>query len=203
MCRPGYHNPLTKHSKEACQNLILGKPTTALLCGMNQQDNNSIVLDSRESNSMLKNKKQFISFVPKEEDVILANGSSIRFLGSGTIHIKLSHFFLKRNNCLLIPKLSINLLIMNTFTGANYSVIKGTSAKRVSVMSKDKKIIIDGSFESGNFIFHQNKIHAFNVSLSTPSTISLHQSSGHPSLEYFKKCIQTEIFHLLIVPPVT
>ncbi|MBW0579998.1 hypothetical protein O181_119713 [Austropuccinia psidii MF-1] len=166
-CRPGYHNPLTKHSKAECQNLKLGKPTTALLCGMNQQDKSSIVLDSRASNSMFNNKKHFISFVPKEEEVILSNGSSIKSLGSGTIHIELSHCFLKINNCLLIPQLEINFLSMNTFIPENYSVTKGISTKSFVVASKDNKIIIDGSFESGNFIVHQRKIHAFKVSLSS------------------------------------
>ncbi|MBW0465493.1 hypothetical protein O181_005208 [Austropuccinia psidii MF-1] len=186
-CKPGYHNPLTKHSEAECQNLKLGKPATALLCGMNQQDRNSIVLDSGASNSMFNDKKHFISFTPKEEEVILANGSSIKSLGSGTIRIELYHYFLKTNNCLLIPQLAINLLSINTFIAANYSVTKGISAKSFVVTSKANKVIINGSFESGNFIIHQNKIHAFNVSLSTPSTTVLHQSSGHPSLEYFKK----------------
>ncbi|MBW0568061.1 hypothetical protein O181_107776 [Austropuccinia psidii MF-1] len=149
---------------------------------MNQQDRNSIVLDSGASNSMFNDKKHFISFTSKEEEVILANGSSIKSLGSGTIRIELSHCFLKINNCLLIPQLEINLLSMNTFIAANYSVKKGISAKSFVVPSKANKVIIDGSFESGNFIIHQIKIHAFNVSLPTPSTTVLHQSSGHPSL---------------------
>ncbi|MBW0461117.1 hypothetical protein O181_000832 [Austropuccinia psidii MF-1] len=186
-CKPGYHNPLTKNSEEECRNLNLSKPTTALLCGINQQDRNSIILDSGASNSMFNNKRHFISFIPKEEEVILADGSSIKSLGSGTIRIELSHCFLKINNCLLIPQLAINLLSMNTFIAANYSVTKGISAKSFVVTSKDNKVIIDGSFESGNFIIHQSKINAFRVSLSTPNTTVLHQSSGHPSLEYFKK----------------
>ncbi|MBW0467431.1 hypothetical protein O181_007146 [Austropuccinia psidii MF-1] len=150
---------------------------------MNQQDRNLILLDSGASNSMFNDKKHFISFTPKEEEVILADGSSIKSLGSGTIRIELSHCFLKIHNCLLIPQLAINLLSMNTFIVVNYSVTKGISAKIFVVTSKANKVIIDGSFESGNFIFHQNKVHKFNVSLSTPSTTVLHQSSGHPSLE--------------------
>ncbi|MBW0471096.1 hypothetical protein O181_010811 [Austropuccinia psidii MF-1] len=185
--KPGYHNPLTKHSEAECQNLKFGKLTTALLCGMNQQDRNSIVLDSGVSNSMFNDKKHFISFTSKEEEVILANGSSIKSLGSGTICIERSHCIPKINNFLLIPQLEINLLSMNTFIAPNYSVTKGISAKSFVVTSKANKVIINGSFESGNFSIHQNKIHTFNVSLSTPSTNVLHQSSGHPSLEYFKK----------------
>ncbi|MBW0535660.1 hypothetical protein O181_075375 [Austropuccinia psidii MF-1] len=90
-CRPRYHNPLTKHSEAECQNLKLGKPTTSLLCSMNQKDKNFILLDSGASNSMFNVKKRFISFVPKEEEVILADGSSIKSLRSGTICIELSH----------------------------------------------------------------------------------------------------------------
>ncbi|MBW0519907.1 hypothetical protein O181_059622 [Austropuccinia psidii MF-1] len=150
-------------------------------------DRNSIVLDSGASNGIFNDEKNFISFIPKEEEVILADGSSIKYLGSGTIHIELSHFFLRIDNCLLIPQLAINLLRMNTFIVANYSVTKGISTESFVVTGKDNKVIIDGSFESGNFIIHQNKIHAFKFSLSTPSTTVLHQSSGHPSLEYFKK----------------
>ncbi|MBW0514724.1 hypothetical protein O181_054439 [Austropuccinia psidii MF-1] len=186
-CRRGYHNPLTKHFEAECQNLKLGKPTTALLCGINQQDRDSIIIDSGASNSMFNDEKHFISFIPKEEEVSLTNGSSIKYLGSGTICIELSHCFLKINNCLLIPQLEINLLSMNTFIVANYSVTKEISAKSFVVTSKDGKNIINGSFESGNFVIHQNKIQAFKVSLSTPSTTVLHQLSGHPSLEYFKK----------------
>ncbi|MBW0559634.1 hypothetical protein O181_099349 [Austropuccinia psidii MF-1] len=136
---------------------------------------------------MFNDKKYFISFTPKEEEVILADGSSITSLGSGTICIELSHCFLKINNCLLIAQWAIKLLRMNTFIAANYSVTKGISAKSFVVTSKANKVIINESFESGNFIIHQNKIHAFNVSLSTPSTTVLHQSSGHPSLEYSKQ----------------
>ncbi|MBW0497485.1 hypothetical protein O181_037200 [Austropuccinia psidii MF-1] len=186
-CRLGYHNPLTKHSEAECQNLKLGKPTTSLLCVINQQDIDSIILDSGASNSMFNNEKHFISFIPKEEEVILADGSSIKSLGSGTICIELSHFFLKINNCLLIPQLAIILLSMNTFIAANYSITKGISSKRFVVTTKDNKVIINGSFEIGNLIIHQNKVHAFKFSLSTPSTTVLHQLSGHPSLEYFKK----------------
>ncbi|MBW0498789.1 hypothetical protein O181_038504 [Austropuccinia psidii MF-1] len=186
-CRPSYHNPLTKHSKEECQNLKLGKPTTALLCRMNQQDKNSILLDTGASNSKFNEKKHFISFVPKEEEIILANCSSIKSLGSGTIHIELSHCFLKINNCLVIPQPEINLLSMNTFIAENYSVTKGISAKSFVVTSKDNKIMIDGSFEGGNFIVHQNKVHACKVLLSTSNITIPNQSSGHPSLDYFKK----------------
>ncbi|MBW0536054.1 hypothetical protein O181_075769, partial [Austropuccinia psidii MF-1] len=31
-CKPGYHNPLTKHSEDECRNLKKGKLTTALIC---------------------------------------------------------------------------------------------------------------------------------------------------------------------------
>ncbi|MBW0534005.1 hypothetical protein O181_073720 [Austropuccinia psidii MF-1] len=47
--RPGYHNPLTKHSEAECRNLKLGKPTTSLLCAINQQDRYFIILDSGAS----------------------------------------------------------------------------------------------------------------------------------------------------------
>ncbi|MBW0483501.1 hypothetical protein O181_023216 [Austropuccinia psidii MF-1] len=177
----------TRVSQSPHQNLKFGKPTTFVLCGMNQQDRNSIVLDSGASNSMFNDKKHFISFTSKEEEVILADGSSIKSLGSGTIRIELSHCFLKINNGLLIPQLAIKLLSMNTLIGANHSVTKEISAKTFVVTSKAKKVIINGSLESVNFIIHQNKIPPFNISLSTSSTTLLHQSSGHPSLEYFKK----------------
>ncbi|MBW0587333.1 hypothetical protein O181_127048 [Austropuccinia psidii MF-1] len=31
-CKPGYHNPLTKHSDDKCRNLKKGKPTTTPIC---------------------------------------------------------------------------------------------------------------------------------------------------------------------------
>ncbi|MBW0497130.1 hypothetical protein O181_036845 [Austropuccinia psidii MF-1] len=142
--RPGYYNTLTKTSEAECLNLKIGKPTTALLCGMNQKDKNSIVLDSVKSNSISNNRKNFISFVPKEEEIIHSDGSSIKSLGSGP------------------------------------------SSKSFIATSKENRIIVDRSFESGNFIIHE-KIHAFNFLLPTPSNTTIHQSSEHPSLGYFKR----------------
>ncbi|MBW0553869.1 hypothetical protein O181_093584 [Austropuccinia psidii MF-1] len=151
ICKPGYHNPLTKHSEDECRNLKKGKPTTALICCEKEATRNSIVLDSGASNSMFNDSKYFIDFSPREDEVILADGSSIKTLGTGTIHLDLPYSYLKIRNC------------------------------------PNQKVIIEGSLESGNFVVTQNKATAFAVDSTSQTIMRLHQASGHPSYEYFKR----------------
>ncbi|MBW0479251.1 hypothetical protein O181_018966 [Austropuccinia psidii MF-1] len=186
-CKPGYHNPLTKHSEDECRNLKKGKSTTALICCEKEATQNSIVLDSGASNSMFNDSKYFIDFSPREDEVILADGSSIKTLGTGTIHLDLPHSYLKIRNCLLIPQLSVNLLSMATFIQANHSVRKSTLPKSFKVIGPNQEVIIEGSLESGNFVVTQNKATAFAVDSISQTTMHLHQASGHPSYEYFKR----------------
>ncbi|MBW0488546.1 hypothetical protein O181_028261 [Austropuccinia psidii MF-1] len=77
------------------------------------------------SNNMLNDKKHFISFGPKEEEVTLSDGSSIKSAGFGPIQIELPHLYLKIKNLLFIHQLSINSLQMNPFIDTNYSVTLG------------------------------------------------------------------------------
>ncbi|MBW0587334.1 hypothetical protein O181_127049 [Austropuccinia psidii MF-1] len=136
---------------------------------------------------MFNDAKYFINCSPREDKVILADGSSIRTLGTRTIHLDLPHSYLKIQNCLLIPQLLVNLLRMATFIQGNHTVQKSTSPKSFEVIGPNHEVVIDEILESGNFVFTQNKATAFSVN-STPQTITcLHQASGHPSYEYFKR----------------
>ncbi|MBW0570070.1 hypothetical protein O181_109785 [Austropuccinia psidii MF-1] len=190
MCRPVFHNPLTKHLESKCRNLKLGKPTTAFLCSPSEQDRSSIILDSGASNSMFNDQKYFITFFPKEEEVLLADGSKIKTLGSGTIKIELPHMYTKIKNCLLIPQLSVNLLSLNSFINANYTVKKASNPKCFEVLNTEGNLILDGSYKRGNFFIFQQKPNAYNITLPSTKIISLHQAYGHPSIDYFKKMSQ-------------
>ncbi|MBW0526863.1 hypothetical protein O181_066578 [Austropuccinia psidii MF-1] len=154
-CKPGYHNPLTKHSEDECRNLKKVKPTTSLICCDKETSGNSIVLDSGASNSMFNDSKYFIDFSPREDKVILADGSSIKTLGTGTI--RKSHH----------TKINLTKIIRSN--------------------RPNHEVIIEGSLESGNFVVTQNKPTAFAVDSTSQTIMRLHQASGHPLYEYFKR----------------
>ncbi|MBW0520021.1 hypothetical protein O181_059736 [Austropuccinia psidii MF-1] len=135
---------------------------------------------------MFNDAKYFINFSPREDKVILADGSSIKTLGTGTIHLDLPHSYLKIKTFLLIPQLLVNLLSMATFIQANHTVQRSTSPKSFKVIGPNHKVVIDRSLESGNFVVTQNKGIEFAVNSTSKIIIHLHQASGHPSYEYFK-----------------
>ncbi|MBW0477724.1 hypothetical protein O181_017439 [Austropuccinia psidii MF-1] len=136
---------------------------------------------------MLNDSKYFIDFSPREEKVMLADGSSIKTLGTGTIHLDLPHSYLKIRNFSLIPQLSVNLLSMATFIQANHTVQKSTSPKSFEAIGPNHEVIIEGSLESGNFFVTQNKATTFAVNSSSQTIMRLHQASGHPLYKYFKQ----------------
>ncbi|MBW0464530.1 hypothetical protein O181_004245 [Austropuccinia psidii MF-1] len=189
-CRPGFHNTLTQHPESKCRNLKLGKPTALLVCSPTKQDQNSIVLDSGASNRMFNNQTYFITFFPKEEEVLLADGYKIKTLGSGTTRIELPHMYLNIRNSHLIPQLSVNLLSPNSFINANYTVKKASNLKCFKVLNTKVNLILNGTYEIGNFVIFQQKPNAYNVTLPSTKIITLHQAYGHPSIDYFKKMSQ-------------
>ncbi|MBW0469027.1 hypothetical protein O181_008742 [Austropuccinia psidii MF-1] len=136
---------------------------------------------------MFNDAKYFINFSPREDEVILADGSSIKTLGTGTIHLDLPHSYLKIKNGLLIPQLSVNLLSMATFIQANHTIRKSTSSKSFEVIGPNHEIVIEGSLESGNFVVTQIKATAFSVNFTSQIIMRLQQASGHPSYKYFKQ----------------
>ncbi|MBW0493305.1 hypothetical protein O181_033020 [Austropuccinia psidii MF-1] len=146
---------------------------------------------------MFNDSKYFMDFSPREDKVILEDGSSINTLGTGTIHSDLPHSYLKIRNCLLIPQLSVNLLSMATFIQAKHTVQKSSSPKSFEVMGPNQEVIIEGSFESGSFVVTQNKATDFAVDSTSQTIMRLHQDSGHPLYEYFKQMYQNRQIPLL------
>ncbi|MBW0546401.1 hypothetical protein O181_086116 [Austropuccinia psidii MF-1] len=109
---------------------------------------------------MFNNQKHFITFFPKEEEVLLSDGSKIKTLGSGTIKIELPHMYLKIRNCLLIPQPSANLLSLSSFINANYTFKKASDPKFFKVLNTEGNLILNGSSKSGNFVIFQQKPNA-------------------------------------------
>ncbi|MBW0536164.1 hypothetical protein O181_075879 [Austropuccinia psidii MF-1] len=104
--------------------------------------------------------------------------------------IELPHMYLKIRNCLLIPQLSVNLLSLNSFIDANYTVKKASNPKCFKVLNTEGNLVLNGSYESGNFVIFQQKPNAYNVTLPSTKIIALHQAYGNPSIGYFKKMSQ-------------
>ncbi|MBW0530775.1 hypothetical protein O181_070490 [Austropuccinia psidii MF-1] len=112
-CAPRWHNPLTRHDKSEC-NILIGdknttrnqKPIKSLIESTNKLNHNSIILDSGATTSMFNNPKIFTKISKLTQTIELADGSTILASGTGTVQIRLSHYFLDISDCLLVENLS-------------------------------------------------------------------------------------------------
>ncbi|MBW0517417.1 hypothetical protein O181_057132 [Austropuccinia psidii MF-1] len=134
---------------------------------------------------MVNQLKIFQSIEMKDKEIKLADGSIIKALGCGTIQLKFQNIILTFSNMLYIPSPATNLISMTTFLRAHH-IIKLLNKDKFEVIDKDMKQIVTGSLASGNLtLYYMPKV--LTTSAIPGSILTLHQTSGHLSLEYFRK----------------
>lgn len=194
-CLNGFHKPLTKHSKSACNQLqwknnarIVKIMVSAFTTSISE-----IVLDSGASASIFKSPSYFTTpsylttLSPTNKNVYLANGKQIKATGKGTVFLILPLMKLSLQNCLLVSSLATNLLCMGTFLQKKHTIALGGDNK-FQVKNNLSNIFMAGTFHSGNFVIHQGQHAALNTSTLTPSKLmTLHEPTRHPSIDYLSR----------------
>ncbi|MBW0505941.1 hypothetical protein O181_045656 [Austropuccinia psidii MF-1] len=91
---------------------------------------------------------------------------------------------------------------MATFLKTHHS-IKLLNTHKFEVINQEMKQVITGSLASGSLNLSYS-LKALAISTASRNLVTLHQAPGHPSLEYFAKCSQTNTFlnyNALRAPP--
>ncbi|MBW0473475.1 hypothetical protein O181_013190 [Austropuccinia psidii MF-1] len=129
----------------------------------------------------------FTEFEDSERIILLANGSQIAAKGIGTVKIELPHSYLKIEKTLYCPDLSNCLLIMGSLL-KNHYILQPCNDKKFKITDQSNRTILDGDYSSSTLIIKQLQLSSTSHAKSTPKQIlTLHQSSGHPSFDYFAK----------------
>ncbi|MBW0498232.1 hypothetical protein O181_037947 [Austropuccinia psidii MF-1] len=190
-CAPGWHNPLTKHKEEDCSFLKPKgvKPTVALNTQTKQNKSQAIILDSGVTDSMFNHMSYFNEFKDSTRAILLANGSQITAKGIGTVKIKLPHSYLEINETLYCPDLSNCLFSMGSLL-KNHYILQPLNDNSLKITDQSNRTILDGDYSSGALIVKQFQPSSTSYDNTTPNRlVTLHQSSGHPSFDYFTKII--------------
>ncbi|MBW0575626.1 hypothetical protein O181_115341 [Austropuccinia psidii MF-1] len=123
----GWHNPLTKntkHTKQECSHLKLGKPTKSLKASSSKDSpkHSNLILESGATVPMFNNGNLFSLLTKISKNIKLTNGSIITASGRGTPRIELLLINLKLKNSLYSPNLVFKLISFGTILSANYSI---------------------------------------------------------------------------------
>ncbi|MBW0571757.1 hypothetical protein O181_111472 [Austropuccinia psidii MF-1] len=170
-CAPGWHNPLTRHDESECNFLKRDKsgkrgqkPIRSLIASTSKPNYNSIILDLEATTSMFNNPKIFTKISKLTQTIELADGSTILASGTGTVQIKLPHFFLELSDCLLVENLSYKLISLGQILKPIYKLTSYKN-KAFQVLDQNNNLIIKGRFKCGNFeVDTENKLALTTVS---------------------------------------
>ncbi|MBW0501579.1 hypothetical protein O181_041294 [Austropuccinia psidii MF-1] len=129
----------------------------------------------------------FTEFEDSERTILLANGSQITAKGIGTVKVELTHTYLEIKKTLYSPDLSNCLLSMGSLL-KNHHVLQPLNNKKFKITDQSNRTILDGDYSSGTLIIKKLQLSSTSLAKSTPKQIlTLNQSSGHPSFDYFTK----------------
>jgi chaperonin cofactor prefoldin len=164
-CLNGEHNPLTQHKESECNQLkYKNKSQTTdkiekVLLSAFSINLGELIFDSGASSPMFNSKHFFTKLRKHNDQVFQADGSSLQVTGIGTVRLDLSYMVLHLQNTLLVPKLSSNLISQSTFLRSGH-IIRSNGEDGFAVVDDQHRIVLDGSYASGNLIIWKSSPNA-------------------------------------------
>lgn len=154
---------------------------------------NKWVIDSGASDHMTGNSNIFSDFSTHASvaHVTIADGSTTKVLGSGTVNLSPS---ISLSSVLSLPKFSFNLLSVTKITNNLQCSVKFYPDYCIFKDLKTKRVIGRGRKFDGLYVF-EPEISKSLVGLSSSSPFEVHCRLGHPSLQSLKK-LCPEFSHL-------
>ncbi|MBW0496515.1 hypothetical protein O181_036230 [Austropuccinia psidii MF-1] len=139
---------------------------------------------------MFNDPKIFTNITQLTQQIELAKGSTIQASVTRTVQTELPHCILELSNCLLVNKLSYNLMSLGAIMKPNYKILTHNN-KLFKLVDHNNNIILNGTFNSGNFEVTIEQNQDLATITNHKNILTLNQAAGHPSSECLGKMFST------------